>query len=888
MSQSARRYMLGGGAFIVLLLCGVAAASWNMRATTLKNAGRAINQLGVAITEQTTRSLQGVDNVLVDVAGRLVESFPEEGAAFDQAVASAEVNDWLKLRLRTLPQSDAISIADAKGHLVNLTRVYPPPPIDISGRDYFQAMLADGAVEMAIGTPIFSTINDAWVIVVSRRLRSAKGEFLGAVMSTMPVDYLEQFYQAVSAEPGTSVTLRRRDGVLLAQYPRDDATLGKAAPGSGTWEAAVRSGGGTMRPVPGPDGANGMVSVHVLPDYPLVLDVAMTEDAALSGWRRQTWAVAFFSLLAAGCMALMLRTISRQFAEQRSAALALSRRNAELAETAAALRGNQQRLAEQSATLKTTLENINQGLIMIDAAGHVGAYNRRALDMLSLPAALLDGRPSFEEVLRFKRAAGFGETPEAPANLLRLGEGRQPNVCERLLPGGRFLEVRSQDLPGGGMVRTYSDITERKAADAQIRQAAYFDPLTGLANRQALQHHLDALIGSAEAASGIALIYLDLDRFKLINDARGHELGDRLLLAVARRLQTLVREGDLIARTGGDEFAIVLAPMQQRAEAMALGARLVERLGESYIVNGLRLTASGSIGIAIYPEAGETAANLLRSADIAMYRAKDAGRGTLRVYEPAMAARQQDQFLLEQQLREALGSHDFKLAYQPIVQLESNAVVGYEALLRWTHRSRGVVQPQEFVASAEATGLIVPLGAWVLDTACQEAAAWRNECSIAVNLSPVQFRQGDVVAMVQNSLAKSGLSPGRLELEVTEGVLLEDSGAVLEVLTALRALGVSLTLDDFGTGFASLSYLRRFPFDKIKIDKSFVRNLGRDPQSDAIVEAILLLGRRLDLRVVAEGVEDESQLEILRRMRCPLVQGFLTGRPMSAELARAL
>jgi len=271
-----------------------------------------------------------------------------------------------------------------------------------------------------------------------------------------------------------------------------------------------------------------------------------------------------------------------------------------------------------------------------------------------------------------------------------------------------------------------------------------------------------------------------------------------------------------------------------------------------------------------------------------MYRAKDAGGNKARRYEPAMAAAQQDQFQLEQALREALGKEAFRMAYQPVVSLESNAVVGYEALLRWQDPTRGEVSPQLFIPVAEATGLIVPLGRWVIERACFEAASWGNDCSVAVNLSPVQFHAGDLLEIIEDCLSRSGLRPHRLELEVTEGVLLEDSGTVLQTMIALRSAGVALTLDDFGTGHAGLSYLRHFPFDKIKIDRSFVRNLGRDPQSDAIVEAILLLGRRLNLRVVAEGVEDEAQLERLRELRCPLVQGYLTGRPMSAEMARAL
>ena len=900
----ANRYTVIGGLFIGLLLLGVAVATWNTRSSTLSDARRSIGQLGIALAEQTSRSMQGVDLVLQDTVNRLADGGANLRPGFGRLMATEDVHDLLRDRLRSVPQADAISIVDARGRLMNFTRSYPPPAIDLSDRDYFQFLKANAASGAFISAPVRNRGNAVWTVYLARRVSAANGDFLGLVLGAMSLDYLEEFYRAVTTKPGSSVSLLRKDGILLARFPHLESLIGVAPPDQPAWEAAVNRGGGTLTATRADDGQRRLVSVHLLPDYPLVVEVAVTESAALAGWRRQTLAIAAGSMLAAVCMAAMLGKIARQFNAQQSAQRVLSRRNAELeevrarleqqagalAQTAEALRQGERDIAAKSETLQTTLENIDQGLMMVDADRIVAVYNQRAAEMLGLPEGLLARRPLFVEVLEAQWASGeFTRTAGDVVEFVKAGGILdQPHVYQRERPNGQVIEVRSVPLPDGGVVRTYTDITERKAAEARILHAANHDDLTGLANRAVLGDHLEAAIRECRATdTGLALLYLDLDRFKLINDARGHEVGDRLLIKVAQRMRAIVRETDLVARMGGDEFAIVQTAVVQPEAAAALAVRLTNRLSDPFVINGLRLTIGVSIGIAVFPDTGADAETLRRNADIAMYRAKDSGRNTFRVYEPAMAVRQQEQFLLEQDLREAVGTDALRLAYQPVVALQDDRIVGYEALLRWNHPVRGAVPPSDFVPLAEATGLIVPLGRWVLEAACAEAAQWPSQYRIAVNLSPVQFRQSGLALEIMDVLSRTGLSPDRLELEVTEGVLLEDTGSVLDTMTALHRHGVSITLDDFGTGHASLSYLRRFPFDKIKIDKSFIRNLGQDPQSDAIVEAILLLSRRLNLLVVAEGVETQEQFDVLRDMQCPLVQGFLTGRPMSAELARA-
>ena len=422
----------------------------------------------------------------------------------------------------------------------------------------------------------------------------------------------------------------------------------------------------------------------------------------------------------------------------------------------------------------------------------------------------------------------------------------------------------------------------RKVTEDRIRFLAHHDDLTGLSNRLSFQERIaQAVAAAARNGSGLAVLYLDLDSFKRINDTRGHALGDLTLTAVARRLSASVREGDTVARMGGDEFAIIQLHADQPAAALSLAARVVENLSAPFEVEGQNIAIGCSVGVALYPGHGDTADLLLGNVDTALYRAKETGRNCYCLYEPGMNARLRERVLIEGDMAEALAQRQFTLAYQPLCDTATLRVVGFEALLRWTHPTRGPIAPEFFIPLAESSGLIVPLGQWALEAACAEAAGWNPSIRLAVNLSPMQFRQPDLPRRVADILAHSGLIPHRLDLEVTEGMLLDDTGLVLDIMNALRAQGVGMTLDDFGTAYASLSYLRRFPFDRIKIDKSFVDNLTSDHETLAIVQAILTLSTRLNLSVVAEGVERQEQLDVLRGLGCKLIQGYLTGRPIS-------
>jgi diguanylate cyclase len=481
--------------------------------------------------------------------------------------------------------------------------------------------------------------------------------------------------------------------------------------------------------------------------------------------------------------------------------------------------------------------------------------------------------PEHREQARQRIAAGSEEPYEIDA--LHADGHRVP--VEIL---GRAMDYKGERV----RVAAIRDMTERKAAEAQIRFMATHDALTCLPNRTLFRDRLEQeLMRARRTGDTVAVLCLDLDRFKEVNDLRGHTAGDALLQQVGARLTAAVRETDTVARLGGDEFAIVQSGLDQPEGAAAFAERLVAAVAQAFELNGEMMVVGVSIGIALFPADGSDAETLLRNADTALYRAKSDGRGTFRMFEPAMDARLQARRALEYDLRQAFVQQQFEVFYQPQAETRSRHVTGFEALVRWWHPKRGMIAPDDFIPLAEETGLIVPLGEWVLRAACAAAASWPEHIRVCVNLSPVQFTRSGLVELVETALRAHRLAPERLELEITESVLIKDSEKALATLHQLKALGVRIAMDDFGTGYSSLSYLQRFPFDKIKIDQSFIRALESNTDSSAIVRAVIGLGRSLKMPVIAEGVETPEQLELLRREHCEEIQGYLIGRPMPLD-----
>ncbi|WP_342112265.1 putative bifunctional diguanylate cyclase/phosphodiesterase [Methylobacterium sp. SI9] len=677
---------------------------------------------------------------------------------------------------------------------------------------------------------------------------------------------------------------------------------------------------------------------------------------------------------------------------------------------------SEDRLHASEALLRTTLEYMDQGLIMTDADDRVRICNRRVAAMLGVPEQLLQDGTPFDRVRTHQRDQG--EFAHLPDRLKRWLERGDPQIrvqdYERTRPNGTVLQVRTRPLPGGGLVRTFTDVTERRAteiavqeserrfrllaenasdvfilgdlnmrrvyvsgaarrvlgydpeemigtrpidmihsddvhmfsehwsrllsgvdersisyvrhrhregyyvwietsvsllfeeqdgrssgyvailrdvtarreAEERIRHMALHDTLTGLPNRALFRDRLDqAITHATHTHSPFAVLACDLDRFKAINDSLGHPAGDALLRVVADRMQSVLRPYDTVARLGGDEFAIVLAYLDEPCMATSLAERLIAAVGQPIVLEGQSVEVGVSVGLTVASEHDGDADELFKRADMALYEAKAGGRNTYRKFCPDVGARVATRGQLGLDMKEAIRRGEFRLVYQPVVDATTGEVVSLEALMRWSHPARGEISPGEFIPLAEENGLIVPLGAWALREACRAALSWPEVLRVGVNVSAVQFRSGLEEAVLV-ALAETGLPAHRLKLEVTESVLMQDGDAVIACLHRLRALGVVIALDDFGTGYSSLGYLRRFPFDKIKIDRSFIRDIA-DPDAAAIVRAVVSIGERLGMGIVAEGVETAEQLDLVRREGCAQVQGFLFSRPLPPQDALA-
>lgn len=576
----------------------------------------------------------------------------------------------------------------------------------------------------------------------------------------------------------------------------------------------------------------------------------------------------------------------RDLRERRGAAAQIEDFNARLQQQHDLLKVQEQQLRAQNVQLDAALNNIAQGLAMFDADQRLVLCNRRYAEIYELSPDQVTLGTTLLEIIRHRvdNKLLSDMSPEAIVDaMLRRRNDTHFAEFYSQLSDGRCIAITVQPMADGGTVTTHQDITEQRRSEAKIAHMAHHDALTGLPNRTLLDERLEHAVAHAKRGEIVATHLLDLDYFKNINDTLGHPVGDKLLRMVADRLRRLVQEGETVARMGGDEFAIVQVQVAQPSDATALAQRVIEGVSEPYEIDGHQVVVGASVGISVSVTDGPSPDLLLRNADLALYRAKSGGRGTLRFFEPEMDAQMQARRLMESDLRRALVEHEFEVHYQPIVNLQSNEISAFEALIRWQHSERGMVSPAAFIPLAEEIGLIVPLGEWVLRTACSAAARWPDHTKICVNLSPVQFRSRGLVEVVIGALATSGLRPGRLELEITETVLLADTEATLAVLHQLRGLGVRIAMDDFGTGYSSLSYLQTFPFDRIKIDRSFVKGVAEDIGSLNIVRAVAALAKGIGMATTAEGVETQEQLDAVKAEGCTEMQGFLFSRALPSR-----
>jgi diguanylate cyclase (GGDEF)-like protein/PAS domain S-box-containing protein len=552
-------------------------------------------------------------------------------------------------------------------------------------------------------------------------------------------------------------------------------------------------------------------------------------------------------------------------------------------ERTAALREREFELQAQNMRFDAALENMPQGLCMFDRNERLIVCNERYGEMYGLSKEQTKPGVTLRAILEARVEGGYH--PNEPdlyvEKILAKVRNGQPYYSEYPMRDGHTFAIHHRPMSGGGWVAIHQDITAQKQAETQIAFMARHDGLTGLANRSVLLEKMEeALARLRRHGSPFTVFMLDLDLFKIVNDSLGHPVGDELLKVVAARLLACTRETDTVARLGGDEFAILAtADDNQQGAAIATANRLLAAISTPFDLDGNVINIGTSIGIVLAPTHAANVEQLLKSADLALYKAKGEGRDSYRFFEPSMGLEAITRRTHQSELRNALTNDEFILHYHPIVDVHTREPASVEALIRWKHPQRGMISPLEFITLAEETGLINPIGEWVLRKACADAAQWPANVKVSVNLSAVQFRRLCPIDNVRNVLDETGLPPERLELEITETVLLQGNEENVETLHQLRAMGISIVLDDFGTGYSSLSYLRMFPFDKIKIDRSFVQELAKNEHSASIVSAVAGLGRSLRIGTVAEGVETEDQLILVRAAGCTHAQGYLFGKP---------
>ncbi len=563
----------------------------------------------------------------------------------------------------------------------------------------------------------------------------------------------------------------------------------------------------------------------------------------------------------------------------------LQRLNEQLEQQNKLLKLKEEQLGTQYHQLDAALNNIVQGLAMFDAEHRLVLCNNRYAEIYHLTPAQVQPGTTLKQIIEHRMANGLKSEMSADdivSGMLRRRDDTFGHLYSQL-SDGRCLAITVRPMADGGTVTTHQDITDQRRSEAKIAHMAHHDALTGLPNRTLLNQQLEQAFNRAKRGEKVAAHFLDLDYFKNVNDTLGHAAGDKLLKMVAERLRAVARDADIIARMGGDEFAILQTDVAQPADAGSLARRVIDSISRPYEIDGQQVIIGTSVGISIGPGDGQNPEALMRNADLALYRAKEDGRGAFRFFEPEMDAQMQERRIMEVDLRRALAAGQFELHYQPIVNLATNDISAFEALIRWRHPHKGLIAPSAFIPLAEEIGAIVPIGEWVIRQACITAATWPSDVKVTVNLSPAQFRNPGLVQVVVGALAASGLPADRLELEITESILLQDNELTLNTLYQLRELGVMIAMDDFGTGYSSLSYLQSFPFDRIKIDRSFVKDIGDSVGSINIVRAVVAMAKGLGMATTAEGVETQEQRDSVQSEGCTEMQGFLFSKPLPAD-----
>ena len=868
-----RSLIVAGALVVIAIVIGTAMTVNNFRQRALDNSKRELENTVLLLQHHFDQQFQELQRIQKGMRAQLMTDGIMTPESFANALSGFEAHLMLKSKLDD-EFAGELTVIDAKGQLINWSGSWPPPDASMADRDYFEIIKAQTFRDEEIVRPVFSKLTGRWKTVFARRINGPRGEFFGVITRGIEPEHMEKFFASVSLGDNATVSMFHRDGTLLARYPKTDNAIGRKFSGSPLLEhLRFSSEPVTIRTISPIDSTDRLGAMRLLKEFPIALIATSSVQGVLGDWRNQTKFLVFLAagstLLLTGFLFLIIRHIRQQ------------------SENA------QRELTLEKNRLATAINNMTQGLLLFDADARVVVCNQRYLDMYGLSGDVIVPGLPFRGVIQHRKDTGsfVGDVDHYVEQVMR-DVGRSHTHFMQT-SDGRAIQISSQPVADGGWVATHEDVTERREAEERIAHLAHYDALTDLPNRTLFRNELDRELKRVSRGAQCAVLYIDIDEFKSINDSLGHPVGDELLKEIARRLRLCVRGSDVVARLGGDEFAIVQTNVSAHADITDLVGRIYTAIREPYECLGHRLLTDASIGIAMAPRDGTDLDELLKHADLAMYGAKAEGRRTFRFFEPQMNAKAKARRMLELDLRQAIAdggftAGGFEVYYQPLLNLRDDSVVGCEALLRWHHPERGMISPADFIPVAEEIGVISQLGEWVLTTACQEAASWPDEVRIAINVSPAQFRGGSLPLKVASALAASGLPARRLELEITEAVLIRDDETALGIMQDLREIGVRIALDDFGTGYSSLSYLQRFPFDKIKIDRSFVTDIADAHGSSSIVQAVVNIAASRQMTTTAEGVETLPQKELLRALGCTEMQGYLFSKPKPAAEVREI
>ena len=859
------RWLILGGVFLIAAITiGTTIIAGNFRERALNSSERELENTVLLLARHFDQQLEDFEVIQKDLIAYMRSSGIASREDYKRRMSGQDIHLMLKAKLGALSYVGGVNIFDADGVLINASASWPVPEVRVADRSYFKVFKSDPRSPDMLIEPVYSRITGFWTTVIARRMTGPNGEFLGAVGRGIEPANFEKFFASLALGEGAAISMYHRDGTLLARYPHVDAMIGQSFKAGPVHQQVLsKSDHGTVRIVSPIDGQNRLASARTLRNFPISVVATTTVASALADWQEQIRfliAVAGLSVLAISTLLfLVVRRLSQQHQLEKH-------------------------------RLDTAINNMTQGLLMFDSSHRLVVANQRYIEMFGVSTDVVKPGCTIHELLNHRREIGSfkGDVDEYCATLFRkLAQGKIFQTIMETANGGS-IQVSYRPLQRGGWVTTLEDITERRRVEDRITHLAHYDALTDLPNRALFHEQLKRELARIAPGEQLAVLYIDIDEFKSVNDTLGHLIGDELLKSVAVSLGRCVRDTDFVARLGGDEFAIVQTGVRTADEVTGLVTRVLDTIREPYECLGHQVTTDASIGIALAPQHGTDLDQILKNADLAMYAAKSAGRRTYRFFEPEMDARVRARRILEMDLRQAISDGAFEVHYQPCVNLRDNKITGCEALLRWRHSERGMISPAEFIPIAEETGLINQLGEWVLTTACAEATTWPDHIKLAVNVSPVQFKSGTLALKIVAALAASGLPASRLELEITEAVLIRDDEAALAILHQLRAIGVGIALDDFGTGYSSLSYLQRLPFDKIKIDRCFVNDIAEPDGSSCIVQAVVNIAAARQMTTTAEGVETQQQRELLRALGCAEMQGYLFSPAKPAAEIRQL